>query len=73
MFSDRVIVAGLFAVGLAVVGGFALSQSAVAQDVVDGPGPNLVIEVAGSVTGTVVIDMASDVAPNHVAQITQLA
>lgn len=73
MFSDRVIVAGLFALGLGVVGGFALSKSAVAQDVVDGPGPNLVIEVAGSVTGTVVIDMASDVAPNHVAQITQLA
>ena len=73
MFSDRVIVAGLFALGLAAVGGFALSKSAVAQDVVDGPGPNLVIEVAGSVTGTVVIDMASDVAPKHVAQITQLA
>ncbi len=49
------------------------SQSAVAQDVTDGPGPNLVIEVAGSTTGTIVIDMASDVAPNHVAQITALA
>jgi peptidylprolyl isomerase len=32
-----------------------------------------VIEVAGSTTGTIVIDMASDVAPNHVAQITALA
>lgn len=73
MSSDRFIVAGLFALGLAAIGGFALSQSAVAQDVTDGPGPNLVIEVAGSTTGTIVIDMASDLAPNHVAQITGLA
>ena len=73
MSSDRFIVAGLFALGLAAIGGFALSQSAVAQDVTDGPGPNLVIEVAGSTTGTIVIDMASDLAPSHVAQITGLA
>lgn len=73
MFSDRILVAGAFALGLGVIGGFALTQSAVAQDVTDGPGPNLVIEVAGSTTGTIVIDMASDVAPNHVAQITSLA
>ena len=61
------------ALGLAVLGGFALSQSAVAQDVTDGPGPNLVIEVAGSTSGTIVIDMAQDAAPGHVAQITALA
>lgn len=73
MSSDRLIVAGLFALGLGAIGGFALTQTAEAQDVVDGPGPNLVIEVAGSTTGTIVIDMASDVAPNHVAQITTLA
>lgn len=74
MSRDRFIVGGLFALGLAAIGGYALSQSAaVAQDVTDGPGPNLVIEVAGSTTGTIVIDMASDVAPNHVAQITALA
>jgi peptidylprolyl isomerase len=74
MSRDRFIAGGLFALGLAAIGGYALSQSAaVAQDVTDGPGPNLVIEVAGSTTGTIVIDMASDVAPNHVAQITALA
>lgn len=73
MSRDRFIAGGLFALGLAALGGFALSQSAVAQDVTDGPGPNLVIEVAGSTTGTIVIDLASDVAPNHVAQITALA
>jgi peptidylprolyl isomerase len=73
MSRDRFIAGGLFALGLAALGGFALSQSAVAQDVTDGPGPNLVIEVAGSTTGSIVIDMAADVAPNHVAQITALA
>jgi peptidylprolyl isomerase len=44
---------------------------ALAQE--DGAGPNLVIEVAGAATGTVVIDMLPDVAPQHVAQITTLA
>ena len=74
MSRDRFIAGGLFALGLAAIGGYALSQSAaVAQDTTDGPGPNLVIEVAGSTTGSIVIDMASDVAPNHVAQITALA
>lgn len=46
---------------------------AVAEEVVDGPGPNLVIEVAGAANGTVVIDMADHVAPNHVAQMVALA
>ena len=39
----------------------------------DGPGPNLVIEVAGQTSGTVVIDLRPDLAPEHVAQITALA
>jgi peptidylprolyl isomerase len=73
MSSERLIAGGLFALGLAALGGFALSQTATAQDATDGPGPNLVIEVAGATTGTIVIDMAQDVAPNHVAQITALA
>lgn len=73
MSSERLIAGGIMALGLAVLGGFALSQTAVAQDVTDGPGPNLVIEVAGSTSGTIVIDMAQDAAPGHVAQITALA
>jgi peptidylprolyl isomerase len=44
-----------------------------AQDAVDGPGPNLVIEVAGAANGTIVIDLLADTAPLHVAQITALA
>ena len=39
----------------------------------DGPGPNLVIEVAGAANGTVVIDLMAEIAPKHVAQITELA
>ncbi len=43
------------------------------QDATDGPGPNLVIEVAGATNGTIVIDLLPDVAPQHVAQIIALA
>jgi peptidylprolyl isomerase len=39
----------------------------------DGPGPNLVIEVAGQANGTIVIDLLPEVAPRHVEQITALA
>jgi peptidylprolyl isomerase len=46
-----------------------LATPALAQE--DGPGPNLVIDVAGK--GQVVIDLLSDLAPQHVAQITALA
>ncbi len=57
---------------LAIV--FALAATPlVAQDAVDGPGPNLVIEVAGEAGGTVVIDLLDEVAPGHVAQMTALA
>ena len=48
-------------------------QGGIAQEAVDGPGPNLVIEVAGATSGTITIDLAQDLAPNHVAQITALA
>ncbi len=39
----------------------------------DGPGPNLVIEMAGQANGEVVIDLNPDIAPKHVAQIVALA
>ena len=50
-----------------------VASPALAQDVVDGPGPNLMIEVAGAANGTIVIDMADHVAPKHVAQMVELA
>lgn len=39
----------------------------------DGPGPNLIIDVAGQANGQIVIDLAIDAAPLHVAQIVALA
>ena len=39
----------------------------------DGPGPNLIIDVTGTANGQIVIDLASDAAPLHVAQILTLA
>jgi len=39
----------------------------------DGPGPNLEIDVTGSTSGTIVIDLLPDAAPAHVEQITALA
>ena len=74
MSDSRFLTASLFGLGLAVLGGWAIygsSSAAIAAE--DGPGPNLVIEVAGSTTGTIVIDLLSDVAPKHVEQITALA
>ncbi len=46
-----------------------LGTPALAQE--DGPGPNLVIEVAGK--GQIVIDLMPDIAPKHVQQIGALA
>jgi peptidylprolyl isomerase len=47
-----------------------LASPALAQD---GPGPNLVIDIAGQANGRVVIDLLPDVAPKHVEQIVTLA
>ncbi len=74
--SDRIFLTGglaaLASVGLAW---FIYNQTSGGQMMAadDGPGPNLVIEVAGEANGRVVIDLLPDVAPKHVAQITELA
>ncbi|MBN2631726.1 MAG: peptidylprolyl isomerase [Rhodobacteraceae bacterium] len=75
MSRDRFIAGGVFALGVALVGGYAISQMAgpVMAQAEDGPGPNLVIDVAGLANGQIVIDLLPDVAPAHVAQITALA
>ncbi|MBP9950966.1 MAG: peptidylprolyl isomerase [Cypionkella sp.] len=39
----------------------------------DGPGPNLIIEVAGAAKGEIVIDLDAKNAPKHAAQIVALA
>lgn len=74
MFNDRLLVGGLFVAGLAVLGYSTFGpfvSPVMAQE--DGPGPNLVIEVSGEANGQIVIDLASDVAPKHVEQISALA
>lgn len=76
MSRDRLIAGGIFALGLAFLAGFALIQSSVhtsAQSAEDTGGPYLVIEVAGTTEGQIVIDLRDDVAPRHVEQITALA
>lgn len=75
MRKNTLIASGFFALGVAVLGGYGLSQSAspAMADAVDGPGPNLSIEISGKANGKVVIDMLPDLAPKHVAQIVKLA
>ncbi|MEA5161707.1 peptidylprolyl isomerase [Cereibacter johrii] len=74
MSSEKFLFAGLMSLGLAVLGGYGLSQSAVfAQAAEDGPGPNLVIEVTGEAEGQVVIDLLPDVAPAHAERMVTLA
>ena len=75
MSDKNLFLGGFAAIGAAAVAAFFMvsgsSQQAVAAE--DGPGPNLVIEVAGQANGTIVIDMLPDVAPMHVEQVTALA
>lgn len=59
-----------FAAGILL---FATAAFAEEAPVADGPGPNLVIEVAGQANGKIVIDLLPDLAPKHVAQIEALA
>lgn len=74
---DRIIAGGIFALGLAILGGFYLSStngvSAQPYEALDTGGPYLVIEVAGEAEGTIRIDLRADVAPQHVAQVIALA
>ena len=74
MSDTRILTGSIFALGMAALGGWAIyGASSPASAAEDGPGPNLVIEVAGSATGTIVIDLMPEVAPKHVEQITALA
>ncbi len=68
--SDTRVFVGAMAAGLAAIGVAAVlytsSNRAMAAE--DGPGPNLVIQVAGeNANGAVVIDLMPDIAPKHVA------
>ena len=64
---------------LAAIAASATAGAALAEGlpgVTDGPGPNLVIEVAGAdgtAKGTIVLDLYADKAPAHVERLTTLA
>ncbi len=66
---------GILTAGVALIVAYMFWTSAQAQsEVVDGPGPNLVIDVAGAgANGQIVIDLLADVAPAHVERLTTLA
>jgi peptidylprolyl isomerase len=51
----------------------ALVAAAPAAAQEDGPGPNLILDVGGSVNGKIFIDLFEDVAPQHVERILTLA
>ena len=58
----------------ALMAGVAMAEGL--PGVSDGPGPNLVIEVAdasGAPKGTITLDLYADKAPNHVARLVELA
>jgi peptidylprolyl isomerase len=63
-------ICSLIAVGALAIGALATTPLHAAED---GPGPNLVIEVAGKANGRVVIDLLPDVAPGHVERVVTLA
>ena len=77
MSDTRVIVGGLASIGVAALAGFLWFSNGMHSDAAaqaeDTAGPNLVIDVAGSVTGRIVIDLRADLAPGHVARIVALA
>ena len=57
----------------ALAGTAAMAQAPAHED---GPGPNMVIEVAaadGTSKGTITLDLLADKAPNHVARLVELA
>ncbi|MBB1491822.1 MULTISPECIES: peptidylprolyl isomerase [unclassified Paracoccus (in: a-proteobacteria)] len=64
----------LISSALILSGGMAAAQDA--PQATDGPGPNMVIEVAdaaGNAKGTIVLDLLADKAPNHVERLVTLA
>ncbi len=74
MLRDRLLMGGMMAAGAAVIGALVLAQMpGAARAATDGPGPNLIVEVGGSTSGRIEIDLLPEVAPQHVAQITALA
>ncbi len=76
MRSSNLIAWAVFILGAGILAAYyvaTLPGAATAQEVTDGPGPNLVITVEGEANGEIVIDLLPDIAPAHVEQIVALA
>lgn len=73
---DKLIFAGVFAVGVGILGASYMNLMSVNADTAvpqDHSGPVMVIETEGEATGTMRIALRDDLAPNHVEQIVTLA
>ncbi|MGB5870856.1 MAG: peptidylprolyl isomerase [Albidovulum sp.] len=75
MSENRIFLTGAVAVVVSIGAAMFLysqmSSGAIAAE--DGPGPNLLIDVAGQANGRVVIDLLPEIAPKHVAQVVDIA
>ena len=73
---DKFIFAGIFAVGIGILGASYMNVMSVNADTSvpeDHTGPVMVIETAGEAAGTMRIALRDDLAPNHVERIVTLA
>ena len=74
---DKLIFAGLFATGLAILGASWWNMNSVSAQTTEVPadhsGPVMAIEVAGEADGTIRVALRDDLAPNHVERIVTLA
>ena len=75
---DRLIFAGLFLVGVMILGGYYVGATRASdpgpyEPVISGDGPVMVIEVAGEANGTIRIQLRGDIAPAHVERVVTLA
>jgi cyclophilin family peptidyl-prolyl cis-trans isomerase len=74
---DKLLFAGLFAVGLAILGASWWNLNAVSAQTTEVPadhdGPVMLIEVAGEANGTLRVALRDDLAPNHVERMVTLA
>ncbi|MGY6548390.1 MAG: peptidylprolyl isomerase [Roseinatronobacter sp.] len=76
MPKDKALFAGLFALGIAILGASWMNLTRANADTVvpaDHSGPVMVIEVAGEANGTLRIALRDDLAPLHVERLVTLA
>jgi len=75
MRSSNILFGALFMVGVAILAAYYVytREDAAETAALDGPGPNLIINVEGAASGAIVIDLLPEIAPEHVARVIALA